>query len=353
MAAVVADRPSHPVLANFLIAIDGETISIRGTDLISAIVRTVAIELEEIGEAFCLPKKLTLELMSSFVGDGVEIEIEDGDTVASLKCDTAEIKIQTMTTDEFPAMPAVSQEVKSITLPVKDLSEAINRVIPMASIDETKMILRGVHLQGDGNTLEMQTTDGHCLSIVSIESELELEGLTFLPNTLQTIITNANKSQVEEIELRVSETEIVSSFSDFYYSGRILQGEYPKIRRLIPSNYEYSIEVNRKDFLDAIELVSIVASREGKNSLITFQCEDGEMSVESIVVDSGTAKQVIKYSGSDSVPKIGFNAKYLLKAVKFHGTENITINISGLFGPTTLTSSKDDSIYLIMPVQLR
>lgn len=341
----IATRPTHPIFGCFLFEVlDQNTITICGSNLESTIIRNIPAVCEGEIESFCLHKKIILPIVECLLNDQIEITLEndmavvkDGDTI---------IRIPVLDSSGFPSLPTKASDLKSFAFPVEQLNSAINRVASSVSTDETKRILRGINLIGDGQKLELASTNGHCLSIVRIVSELRIQ-TTILPDTLHKININAIADKKDIVEISYNDQEIISISDNFYFAGKKLEGEYPNYQALIPDNFSTQIEVNRKDLSEVLKLISVM----GKDASVSIEWESDKLIICSLSVDVGSVKTIIKCSPILTTGKIAFNLKYLLKAVHFHSSENITINLNDTTSPVIVTGD-DDSLFLVMPIHL-
>lgn len=341
----IVSRPSHLILKNFLLSFEQDKLRIRGSDLISTTIRTIPAT-SQTDESFCLPKNLIIPIIERLISDEINFLLEED--VIIIESEEVIIRIPVWDASEFPEMPNKPDNLESFSFPVKELSQAISRVSLVASTEQTKMILCGIHLFGNGEKLELAATNGHCLAVVKINSNLEIK-MTVSADPLRQIINNADSDNQEFVNVFCADNkqEIISTFDNFYFSSRKLEGEYPNYQALIPSQFSTQLEVNRKDLLESLKLIAVI----GKDSSVSIEWESDQLIICSLSVDVGSVKTKIKCSHISTTGKMAFSLKYLLKAVHFHSSENITINLNDYTSPVIVTGG-DDSLFLVMPIHL-
>jgi DNA polymerase III subunit beta len=351
VSSAIPDRPSQPVIGSFLFTPGDGEITVRGYDLVTSIEWGIDAIIED-GAPFVLPKKLTLDLIAQLSGDEIEIEIEDGESFAVVRCGSAEARLQTSDASDYPGYPDLPAGMGKVIFPVESLTKAIARVHHATAKDETKQILTGIHVLGNGERLSFAATDGHRIGVVRLESPLEVTGLTFPAGILQDIIRAATRAKAATIELFVSNGEIFAEFDRCRIYGRMLSGNYPNYEQLFPSSFAGEIEIDREELLKAVELVAVIASYD-KYCKVKLTTNKGKLEVSAIAVDSGTARQVIDCSAEKEIELV-FNSKYLLDAIRFYSGKEIVLKYQSCVNhPVLLMEKNSDSTYLLMPIQSR
>lgn len=362
VSRAVPSRPTHPILANVLLAADAKTnqVSLTAFDLSLGIRTSFSAEVETAGE-ITLPAKLLNDIVSRMPQG--EITIDDEGEIplgATINSASGQYQVRGMGVEEFPELPVVEGE--PIHLPIAALIEGLRSSLFATSTDETKQILSGLHLTIEQDTLEFAATDGHRLAIVQTVNEnapidtetVQLEvtvpakALRELERMLGILDDNA------ALSLHCDRGQIVFEWETQRLTSRTLEGQYPAYRQLIPRQFEIQVTLERKYLLSAIERIAVLADQ--KNNIVKFTLDSSKqelaLSVDAQDIGSGRESMVAQISG-DSID-IAFNIKYLVDGLKALPSSDIQMQINTPTSPVILTPLGGLKMtYLIMPVQIR
>ena len=175
---IVPNRPSHPILGNFLLEAMPDTLFIVGFNLSSGIRLKIDAEVETEGK-ITVPAKLFLDIISKLPDGQVSLELDD--LMLSIKSLTGTYELATVTAKDYPELPMYVDR-KNVINVNSYLLKGIHKVKDIASTDDTKQVLTGINIKAKDGTLSMATTDGHRLSTFKKEdSEITQEFEVTLP----------------------------------------------------------------------------------------------------------------------------------------------------------------------------
>lgn len=359
VSRAVPSRPTHPILANVLLSANAQTqqVSLTAFDLSLGIKTTFSAEVETGGE-IALPAKLLNDIVSR-LPDG-EIELEQTKEAAlgvSLISASGRYQVRGMDVEEFPELPLI-EEGEAVYLPVEALMEGLHAALFATSSDDTKQILTGLHLTVKQDILEFAATDGHRLAVVETTNTVdtatplevtiparslrELERMLGVGDTLQPLAMHHGQGQ------------IVFEWAEQRLTSRVLEGQYPAYRQLIPRQFERQITLERKQLLSALERIAVMADQ--KNNIVKFSIDSlqEELSLSVEAQDVGSARESIKAQISGDDLEFAFNIKYLMDGLKALPTNEIQMEVNTATSPIILTPLGSLKMtYLIMPVQIR
>ena len=198
-------------------------------------------------------------------------------------------------------------------------------------------------------------TDSHRLAQKKVLLEPASSGLEkdiVIPGkSLNELIKVIDESD-ETIEIVITDNQLLFKAENLLFYSRLLEGKYPETSRLIPTNWETSVTLDAKDFLQAVDRASLLA-REGKNNVIKFSIEeDGIVKISSFTPEIGTVEEKVRGQIKGDEIKISFSAKYMIDALRaIDGTE-VTIYFTGPLRPFIIKTDHDESILqLLLPVR--
>jgi DNA polymerase-3 subunit beta len=351
----VPSRPSNPVLTNLLLKAEGDTLAVTGSDLGAVTITaktTASIAVE--GEVL-LPAKLLTDMVGRMEGI-LHLTWDTETSQATINTLGGKYSLSGQPGEDYPLIERA--EGQQLTLEASTLARALEATLVTASNDESKQILCGVHLQPAADGLEVASTDGHRLSVFPVAQE----GVeAFTPVTLPSKGLEALGKHLAKAEGMVTITldNTIATFDlgDLVFTTRLLEGQYPEYRRLIPQAFAVETLISRQAWIDALGRIMVVASQ--KNGIIKHRWDKGQLVLEADVEGSSGRElvdcEVIK--GQDTPGEAGkpmaFNGSYLLDGLRAFGSEQVILHTNTPTSPATITAPGSGQVYLVMPVQIR
>jgi DNA polymerase-3 subunit beta len=355
----VPSRPSNPVMTNLLLKAEGDTLAVTGSDLgaVTITAKTAASIAVE-GEVL-LPAKLLTDMMGRMEGNlalNWDPETSQAIIIAAPGCSYS---LSGQPGEDYPLIERA--EGQQLTMEASTLARALEATLVTASDDESKQILCGVHLQPAADGLEVASTDGHRLSVFPVVQE----GVeAFTPVTLPSKGLKALSGHLGKAEGMVTVTldNTIATFDlgGLVFTTRLLEGQYPEYRRLIPQAFVVETLINRQDWIDALGRIMVVASQ--KNDIVKHQWNDQGQLVLEADVQGSSGRELVgceasEGQGEDVLGKaknpMAFNGDYLLDGLKAFGSEQVILHTNTPTSPATITAPGSSQVYLVMPVQIR
>jgi DNA polymerase-3 subunit beta len=356
----VPNRPSNPVLANLLLKAEGDTLAVTGSDLgavtITAKTRaSIAVE----GEIL-LPAKLFTDMVGRMEGI-LHLTWDTETSQATINTLGGKYSLSGQPGEDYPLIERA--EGQQLTLEASTLARALESTLVTASDDESKQILCGIHLQPVADDLEVASTDGHRLSVFPVVQE----GVeAFTPVTLPSRGLEALGKHLGKAEgiatITLDNTIATFDLGDLVFTTRLLEGQYPEYRRLIPQSFAVETMINRQDWIDALGRIMVVANQVSlKTGIVRHRWDQGQLVLEADVEGSSGRELVgceaSEGQGEDVLGKaknpMAFNGDYLLDGLKAFGSEQVILHTNTPTSPATITAPGSSQVYLVMPIQIR
>ncbi len=383
VSRAVSTRPSHPVLANVLLTADEETQQIRlsAFDLSLGIQTSFPAQVE-VGGKLTLPARLLTDIVSrlpdgditlddtpDITSDGTSDGTSEVSYLTTLTCSSGRYQVRGMSAEEFPELPVV-EDGEVVHLPAIALIEGLRSSLFSASSDETKQVLTGVHLTINLAGLEFAATDGHRLAVVepvppeeaerSTKStkkkdieETDLE-VTIPAKALQELAKMLERQSETSVAVRFDRSQAIFEWVDQRLTTRLLEGQYPNYRQLVPKQFSHQATVERRLLVSALERISVLADQKNNIVKLTMNTSKQTLALSVDAPDVGSGEETIpaQTSGEDLV--IAFNVRYLLDGVKALSSSEIQLQFNTPTSPAILTPVGGLKMtYLVMPVQVR
>jgi DNA polymerase-3 subunit beta len=371
VSRAVSTRPTHPVLANVLLVADEETqqVSLSAFDLSLGIQTSFAAQVEETGQ-LTLPAKLLTDIVSRLPEGDITLESSSDAEVGfltTLTSSSGHYQVRGMSAEEFPELPTVT-DGESLHLPSEAMLDGLRGALFAASADETKQVLTGVHLTLAAEELEFAATDGHRLSVVqttSVDSDESspanrtTEDATALDVTipakaLQELAKMLERQTGSSVAVKLDRNQVIFEWVDQRLTSRLLEGQYPNYRQLIPRQFTHQTTLDRRLFLSSLERIAVLADQKNNIVKLTVDGANQAMSLSVDAPDVGSGKETIPAQVTGEDMAIAFNVKYLLDGLKALNTSEIQLQFNTPTSPAILTPLGGLKMtYLVMPVQVR
>ncbi len=340
----VSTRGALPSLGGILVAATDGALTMRATDNELALTSTLSdAKLEQEGTVL-LPGRLFADVVRSLPPGEVSVELRSEQRDVEIAGGSARFHLRTLPADDFPRLPELEGEVAK--LPAAPLAATIDLVARAASRDEVRPILTGVLLQAEGNTLTMVATDSYRLSVKhtqldgpvsqTLEANVPAKALRELARIIAA-------SGADEVEISLPRNQAVFSVAGVILSSRLIEGQFPSWRQLIPEAFEHDVHLPREEFLEIAKRISQLAQR---NAPLRLAFSEGELTVAAETPDIGDASEAMPAPYSGEPLEIAFNPQFLVEGAESVATEQVAIQLSSPLRPGLLRPVDGDDFSL-------
>lgn len=341
-------KATVPVLGNVLIDASDGRVTVAATDMEISLRAPLAATIDEPGSVV-LPR-FASEIVRSMAPGSVVIEHRSGEGVVALSSGASSFTLNCHQASEFPELPADGGS--GIRLPVATIIAATERVTRAASRDDTRPVLTGVLVRVDADSLTMVATDSYRLAVrtaaitggpaAPVEALMPARALAEAQRILAA-------SGVEDAELVLSETLGTLRAGDILLTTRLIDGQFPDYRQLIPDRFEHDLALNRAEFLGVLTRIGVLAQR---NTPVRMSFTEGQLTVSAISDQLGEGRESLPVPFSGEPLEIGFNVEFLRAGVDSIEGEIVRLGIISPLRPGLLRGEGDDYRYLLMPIRL-
>ena len=366
VSRAVANRPTHPVLANVLLTADAGTgkLSLTGFDLNLGIQTSLIASIDSSG-AITLPSKLFSEIISKLSSDSpITLISDDSKEQVQITSKSGTYQVRSMTADDFPELPIVENE-SFLKINASSFANSLRSTLFASSTDEAKQILTGVNLSFNKNSIKSAATDGHRLAVLSLQDVISSENESKIYENIEVTLPSRSLREVErflsscksdtEISFFYDQGQVVFISSDQIVTTRTLDGTYPNYNQLIPDDFQHTLELDRKSFILALDRISVLAEQHNNVVKISTNKKESLLNITAEAQDLGSGFESIPINFDSDDIEIAFNSRYLLEGLKIIETDSILLKFNAPTTPAIFTPSDDGKqfIYLVMPVQIR
>jgi DNA polymerase-3 subunit beta len=334
------------VLSGVRLELTGDELRLTGSDLDLTISVTTAVSGASDGVGV-LPAKLVTDIVRALDPSAVEVEV--GDEEARISSGRSQFSVRTIPAHEFPQLPEPAEH--TVELDAAQFSEALRQVVSAASVDESRPILTGVLMAAEGDGLRLVATDSYRLAV------RDLPGTSVLAADQQVLVpSNALKEltrllgDADKIVLHLGEKDASFEVGSVRLMTRLIEGEFPNYRGLIPQSHPNRLTVGREPLYDAVRRVRLLA-REATPVRLAMK-PDG-LELLAVTQDVGQAHEELdaKYEGTELT--VAFNPEYLLAGIEVTPGDEITLETVDALKPALIRSLEGtEFLYLLMPVRV-
>lgn len=348
--AVASRGGALPVLSGIRLEVDGDMLHVAGTDLdlTSQAHATVAGALDGVT---VVPARLVVDIVRALEPGAVSVDTDDEEL--RISAGRSQFSVRTLVAGEFPRLPEPAGE--DLTLPAEGLAEALRQVVRAASGEDARPILTGVLMTAEEGSLRLVATDSYRLAVRDLAgTEILREGQRVLVPSralaeVQRLLTSAGTGG--RVGLRLGEHDATFDVGGVRITTRLIEGEFPNYRQLIPQSYPNRLIVGREPLLDAIRRVKLLVKDATTPVKLSLRADGVELTVTSSDVGVATEDIDAKYEGTEMT--VAFNPTYLIDGVEAITGDEVQLETLDALKPATLRPTEgSDYLYLLMPVRV-
>ncbi len=346
----VPSKNALPILSGILLKAQNNRLHFTGTDLEMGIFCSTPVQVIEEGSAV-LQARIFADLVRHLPDTAIEMELIPGTKTVSIRYNPSETSINGMDPEEFPVIPELDDNL-TVTLRTQVFRSMVKQTAFAASMDENRPIFTGVLLAIDNRQLKMVATDTHRLAYKTgvIESSFDSAWQAIVPAKALVEVSRLIKEEDESITLVLTDNQVLFRFGDTSVISRLIEGQFPNYKQVIPSSCKTKIRLGTKAFTEAVERAALLA-REGSN-IIKIKAQDSALVITSNSPDLGKSYEEIDIEIQGEETQIAFNSRYLIDVLKVIDTEEILIELTGSLSPGIIRPMEAENyLYLILPVR--
>ncbi|MBQ0052647.1 MAG: DNA polymerase III subunit beta [Treponema sp.] len=350
---IISTKNALSVLSNVLLIAEGNTLTIKATDIKVNFQTKIPVEIQEEGSTTVLCDKF-MGILSALPEGEIEFAIQDKDNLVSavIRHTVKKIKFQLNCTsqDKFPEI-AIAEKVSFFEVPAKELKQMISQTSFAVSEDETRYFMNGVFFEKKEDKLVLVATDGRRLAYCEkpvLAGVAEFPSAIVHPKILNIVAKHA--SDEGNIEVAIVDKMIFFNFGNYEFSATLIDGQFPNYQRVIPETQSNKFSVLKSEFVSALKRISIMLDKTGR---ITLTMAPGVLTINSKSNDLGDAKEEIPCQYAGEEVSISMNYKHIDSPLKVMESEYITFEFTEILKAVTLRPEPaQDYFHVVMPMSV-
>ncbi len=348
VSRVASNKASLPILGNILLRTSGSQLIIAATNLEVSSIQSIGAKVLAQG-TLTVPARLVADLVSNLPKEIIHLTVKGN--ILHLQTGSTQSKINGVSDEEFPELPTVD-ESKSVTytLSVDDFKLAAQQTIVAAGSDATRPVLTGIYWHTFEGNLYFAATDGYRLSEKRImKAKTDIAAIVPV-STIQEVLRLAD-DESDKIDIFFDDTQVTFKLGNGELTSRLVDGNYPDYRQLIPTSSETVFEVPISDMKRVVKLSSLF-SRSSGGSITLEVTEEGGLTVHSTSSEVGDNVSDLVITSTAKPGTVTLNSRYLNDALSVLHADTISFGFSGKLAPCLLSGKlREDYKHIIMPIK--
>ncbi len=356
--SIVERRNTMPILANVKLTAEGSSLSIAATDLEVSLVGETEAGVKSGGQT-TVDARVLYDIVRELPNEVITVNLAKGQRL-EIHCGKSRFRINGTSADEFPSLSGTTLH-RPVTVEAAMFYDMFNKTAFAVSTDETRYNINGVLIEslaeGRNQLVRFVATDGHRLAFI----DRQAEGFV-LPEPV--IVPRKGIQELKKI-LEGNEGSAKVEVRDGFFtvqSGqvtlgiRLVDGQFPDYRQVIPSEKKTTISVGRQELLSAVRRVSLVTT--DKNKAVRVKVGEDTLQISSSSPEYGEASDTLTVTKDGPDVEIGFSARYIIDLLNIMDeSENLQIRLNGDLGPGVFVGvgpenvAAEDFVCVVMPMR--
>ena len=335
------------ILECVVIEVKDNQIKLIANDLQLGIETLIDGEIKQEGSV-AVGAKVFFEIIRKLPSDNVSITVDE-DYHMNISCGKAKFNIMAKATDEFPYLPNIVKD-KNVNISQFTLKDIIRQTVFSISDNENAKVMTGELFEIHDSELKVVSLDGHRISIRKVKLNQSYDDVSVIipGKTLIEISKIINGGMDDEVSIFFTDKHVLFEFEDTIVLSRLIEGEYYKIDKMLSTDYETKVTVNKREMLECIDRSTLLLKESDKKPvIIDVQDDYMKFAMNSAI---GSMDEDIDASKEGKDILIGFNPRFLMDALRVIDEDEITMYMINPKAPCFIRDQEETYIYLILPV---
>lgn len=350
ISRAVSTRAATQALSGILLTASEDGVALAATDGEMGLRTEMEANAAGTGSAL-LPGRLLSEVARSLGDSTVEMELRESERDVEIRSGGSSFHLRVLSAEDFPKLPEEGPE--PMTIPAPALAETVELVAPAASRDDMRPVLTGVLVTAAAEEMTMVATDSYRLAVkrTALENGIGGELEANIPaKALRELGRIVAAVELDQVAVSLLPNQAVFRAGSILLNTRLIDGQFPNFRQLLPESYEHDVRLPRPEFLDVVRRVSQLAQR---NAPLRLSFAQGELKVSASTPDVGDAEETMPASFEGEQLEIGFNPEFLRDGIESVEGDEVMLRLISPLRPGLLQPvDNEDFRYLVMPIRL-
>jgi len=360
ISRVINSKNSLPILDNFLLQLEGNTLTMTASDIETTLITSMDVENSDGNGKVAVASRLILDTLREFSEQPLSFTINDSNLALVITSANGSYNFIGQNGDEYPRLPQLQDDARTLTLPVNTLSSGISKTLFCTADDELRPVMNGVFFDIAADSVTLVATDAHKLvryktSFTSATVQEEEVVNFILPKKPATMLKNILPKESGEVEIQFDSKNACFKLANYTMICRQVEGKYPNYNGVIPKSNPYKIIIDRVTLLNALKRVSVFANQASNLVKLAFNANQIHISAQDIDF-SISAEETMTCQFEGEPIKIGFKSSFLIEILGNINASDIVMELAdpsraGLILPFA-NEENEEILMLLMPMLL-
>lgn len=351
VAGVVERRQTLPILANVLVVLDGDRLSLTGTDLEVELVGRVHLPTAGDSGEVTVPARKLVDICKS-LPEGCDLQIHAQDNKVIVKSGRSRFTLSTLPAREFPNVED-SMGTHQFVLKQGQLKRLIDRTGFAMAQQDVRYYLNGMLWELNDKQLRVVATDGHRLAMCTLPEKVGVEGdiQVILPRKGVLELARLLLEEDAEIAIVIGSNHIRATTNDFTFTSKLVDGKFPDYQRVLPRSPDKIVHGSRLELRQAFTRTAILSNEKYRG--VRLKLTENTLDIVANNPEQEEAEETVSVDYKGEALEIGFNVSYLLDVLGVLSGDQIKLSLADANSSALLEESGEgDSLYVVMPMRL-
>jgi DNA polymerase III subunit beta len=347
---VVERRQTLPVLANLLARVDGDLLSLTGTDLEVEMVARTGVEDAQNGEV-TIPARKLFEIVRA-LPDGSRVTISQSGDKTAVQAGRSRFTLASLPANDFPALDEVDA-TERVKVGEAGLKELIERTAFAMAQQDVRYYLNGLLFDLRESILRCVATDGHRLALceATLEAPVQTKRQIIVPRKgvleLQRLLEGGDR----ELELEMGRSHIRVKRDDVTFTSKLIDGRFPDYEAVIPIGADREVKIDREAFRASLQRAAILSNEKYRG--VRIEVSPGQLKINAHNPEQEEAQEEVEAETRVDSLVIGFNVNYLLDALSALRDEHVVLQLRDANSSALLREAGSQKCrHVVMPLRL-
>lgn len=351
---VISSKNTMAILDNFLLQVNGNTLTITASDLETTLTTSIEIDNQEGNITIALPGKLLMDSLKEFPEQPLCFDINPENLAVVFRTETGSYNFIGHNGNEYPKAPALKEENFKCTIDASVLGAGVGKTAFAAATEDLRPTMTGIYFHFNNNGVTFVATDAHKLvRLINNTVKTDAEASFILPRKSANMVKNLVASEKGDVQVSFDDKNIIFEMPSYHMICRQIEGRFPNYNGVIPQNNPYEIILDRHQFISSIK--RIIAFANQGTYLIKLSISTGKMTLSAQDIDfSISAQETIPCQFEGEPINIGFKAPLLVDILNGISSNEVRLQLAdpsraGIILPLE-NEENEDMLTLLMPM---
>jgi DNA polymerase-3 subunit beta len=352
--SIIERRQTLPILANILVNVNQEIMTLVATDLELEVKTRIRVEADE-NMDFTIPARKITEICKA-LNDGAKITLDVSDDKVVLRSGRGRYTLSTLPAADYPNME-VAVATQQLTIPQGKLKQLLEKTAFAMAQQDVRYYLNGMLFEGIAGKLRTVATDGHRLALCETElqskTDLDLQAIVPRKAVLELNRLLVSGKEAPPVELQFSSGFMKVEFPDSSFATKLIDGRYPDYAKVIPTANTQDLLADRNLLKQALTRTAILSNEKFRG--VRFKTQAGLLNLTAHNPEHEEAEEELEVDFTGDEMTIGFNVGYLLDVLGVLDDERIRMGLIDPASSCVITSENADGAdarYVVMPMRI-